>query len=100
MSGKRGDDFSYSSGPLAVDRKHIVDFVATCRCGWKYGPGIQTDVVQQVKYHRQSERHQARLNAFKDAITMRVPIIGTAPLIVFRWDPNKYLGCRLPRTSN
>lgn len=30
----------------------LIDFFAQCRCGWKYGPGLQSDVTQQAKYHR------------------------------------------------
>lgn len=57
MAGKRGDDVSYVSKPVDERKQHLVDFIATCRCGWKYGPGIQTDVVQQVKFHRTSIKH-------------------------------------------
>jgi hypothetical protein len=30
----------------------LVTFTAGCGCGWSYGPGIQTDVLQMVKFHR------------------------------------------------
>lgn len=30
----------------------LIDFFAKCRCGWNYGPGLQSDVTQQAKFHR------------------------------------------------
>ena len=34
--------------------KCLIDFYAQCRCGWKYGPALQSDVVQHAKWHRKS----------------------------------------------
>lgn len=34
--------------------KCLIDFYAQCRCGWKYGPGLQSDVVQYAKFHRKT----------------------------------------------
>lgn len=32
--------------------KSLITITAECTCGWSYGPGIQTDVLQMVKFHR------------------------------------------------
>lgn len=39
----------------------IIDFYAKCRCGWKYGPGLQSDVVEQSKHHRKTCKPSERL---------------------------------------